>query len=190
MIIKINKVTRALTLPPIVTGLTVLLLYQFTGSISHTDFIVSEFCFLLVPIMAYPVREIFHIGEDRRQGQRNTALIFSAVGYLIGFIYGMFFSQSIIIKILFSSYIISIISLILINKLTKYKASGHACSSTTPTVLLTWLISPLMIIPCIILIAGIYISSLKLQRHTIIELITGSAISFLAVFLASGLFMR
>lgn len=59
-------------------------------------------------------------------------------------------------------------------------ASGHACSTTAPVFLLTWKLHPLFIIPSGLLIAAVYRSSLKLSRHTLPQLLIGSAVSLLA----------
>lgn len=59
-------------------------------------------------------------------------------------------------------------------------ASGHACSTTAPVFLLTWKLHPLFIIPSVLLIAAVYRSSLKLSRHTLPQLLIGSAVSLLA----------
>ena len=60
------------------------------------------------------------------------------------------------------------------------RASGHACSTTAPAFLLTWKLHPLFVIPSVLLIAAVYRSSLKLSRHTLPQLLAGSAVSLLA----------
>ena len=60
------------------------------------------------------------------------------------------------------------------------RASGHACSTTAPAFLLTWKLHPLFAIPSVLLIAAVYSSSLKLSRHTLPQLLAGSAVSLLA----------
>lgn len=37
------------------------------------ELLVCELFLLLIPIAAYPLREILPIGKDRRKGQRSTA---------------------------------------------------------------------------------------------------------------------
>ena len=46
--------------------------------------------------------------------------------------------------------------------------------------LLTWKLHPLFMIPSVLLIAAVYRSSLKLSRHTLPQLLIGSAVSLLA----------
>ena len=45
------------------------------------ELLLYELFLLLIPMAAYPIREIFRIGKDRRKGQRSTALVCSAIGY-------------------------------------------------------------------------------------------------------------
>lgn len=135
---------------------------------------------LLIPMAAYPIREIFRIGKDRRKGQRSTALVCSAIGYLCGFLWSMLTPCSWLVHILFLSYVISIAALLILNAVFKLRASGHACSTTAPVFLLTWKLHPLFIIPSVLLIAAVYRSSLKLSRHTLPQLLIGSAVSLLA----------
>ena len=112
--------------------------------------------------------------------QRGTALVCSAVGYLCGFLWSMLTPCSWLVHILFLSYVISIAALLLLNAGFGLRASGHACSTTAPAFLLTWKLHPLFVIPSVLLIAAVYRSSLKLSRHTLPQLLAGSAVSLLA----------
>ena len=175
-----HLVVRILTLPPIVIGVTLLLLYAQAGLLTRRELLLCELFLLLIPMLAYPLREIFHIGTDRRRGQRGTALICSAVGYVLGFLWSLLAPCSWLVHILFLSYVFSIAALLLLNAGFCLHASGHACSTTAPAFLLTWKLHPLAIIPSALLIAAVYRSSLKLSRHTLPQLLTGSAVSLLA----------
>ena len=72
------------------------------------ELLLCELFLLLIPMAAYPIREIFHIGKDRRKGQRSTALVCSAIGYLCGFLWSILTPCSWLVHILFLSYVISI----------------------------------------------------------------------------------
>jgi hypothetical protein len=37
------------------------------------ELLLCKLFLLLIPMAAYPIREIFRIGKDRRKGQRSTA---------------------------------------------------------------------------------------------------------------------
>ena len=135
---------------------------------------------LFIPMAAYPLQEMFHIGKDRRKGLRSTALVCSAVGYIAGFLWSLLAPCSRLVHILFLSYVVSIACLLLLNVGFGFRASGHACSTTAPAFLLTWKLHPLFIIPSVLLIVAVYRSSLRLSRHTLPQLLTGSAVSLLA----------
>ena len=175
-----HLVVRVLTLPPIVTGLTLVLMYAPAGLLTLRELLLCEVFLLLVPLAAYPLREIFHIGRNRREGQRSTALVLSAAGYACGFIWSLLVPCSWLVHILFLSYVVSVAALLALNAGLGLRASGHACSTTAPVFLLTWKLHPLFIIPSLLLIAALYRSSLKLSRHTLPQLLIGSSISLLA----------
>lgn len=175
-----HLVVRVLTLPPIVTGLTLVLMYAPAGLLTLRELLLCEVFLLLVPLAAYPLREIFHIGRNRREGQRSTALVLSAAGYACGFIWSLLVPCSWLVHILFLSYVVSVAALLALNTGLGLRASGHACSTTAPVFLLTWKLHPLFIIPSLLLIAAVYRSSLKLSRHTLPQLLIGSSISLLA----------
>ena len=63
-----HLIVRILTLPPIVIGITVLLMYVPAKLLTLRELLLCELFLLLIPMAAYPIREIFHIGEDRRKG--------------------------------------------------------------------------------------------------------------------------
>lgn len=69
----LHLAVRILTLPPIVIGVTLLLMYALEGFLTLRELLVCELFLLLIPIAAYPLREILPIGKDRRKGQRSTA---------------------------------------------------------------------------------------------------------------------
>ena len=176
----LHLTVRILTLPPIVIGVTLLLMYVPAGLLTLRELLLCELFLLFIPMAAYPLREIFHIGNDRRKGQRSTALVCSAVGYIAGFLWSLLAPCSWLVHILFLSYVVSIACLLLLNAGFGFRASGHACSTTAPAFLLTWKLHPLFIIPSALLIAAVYRSSLRLSRHTLPQLLTGSAVSLLA----------
>ena len=151
-----HLVVRVLTLPPIVTGLTLVLMYAPAGLLTLRELLLCEVFLLLVPLAAYPLREIFHIGRNRREGQRSTALVLSAAGYACGFIWSLLVPCSWLVHILFLSYVVSVAALLALNAGLGLRASGHACSTTAPVFLLTWKLHPLFIIPSLLLIAAVY----------------------------------
>ena len=67
---------RILTLPPIVIGVTLVMLYARSGLMTLRELLLSELFLLLIPLAAYPLREPFRSGAERRDGQRSTALVY------------------------------------------------------------------------------------------------------------------
>ena len=60
-----HLIVRILTLPPIVIGITVLLMYVPANLLTLRELLLCELFLLLIPMAAYPIREIFHIGKDQ-----------------------------------------------------------------------------------------------------------------------------
>ena len=65
-----HLIVRILTLPPIVIGITVFLMYVPAKLLTLRELLLCELFLLLIPMAAYPIREIFHIG---RIGERDSA---------------------------------------------------------------------------------------------------------------------
>ena len=68
-----HLIVRILTLTPIIIGITLLLMYLPAELLTLRELLLCELFLLLIPMAAYPMREIFRIGKDRRKGQRSTA---------------------------------------------------------------------------------------------------------------------
>lgn len=72
----LHLTVRILTLPPIVIGVTLAMLYVRGGLMTLRELLLSELFLLLIPLAAYPLRELFRIGAEHREGQRSTALVY------------------------------------------------------------------------------------------------------------------
>ena len=72
----LHLTVRILTLPPIVIGVTLVMLYVRGGLMTLCELLLSEIFLLLIPLAAYPLRESFRIGAERREGQRSRALVY------------------------------------------------------------------------------------------------------------------
>ena len=68
-----HPIVRILILTPIIIGITLLLMYVPAELLTLRELLLCELFLLLIPMAAYPMREIFRIGKDRRKGQRSTA---------------------------------------------------------------------------------------------------------------------
>jgi len=118
---KLEKIMRILTLPPLVAILTAALLWLGAG-MTGGEFAAAALLLGLVPLLAYPLWEIFPNKEDRRSGQRTYALYCSVAGYAAGFLWSQLGVHSPEVQVLFSSYIVSVIILTLLSKLAGFKA--------------------------------------------------------------------
>lgn len=67
----LHPAVRILTLPPIVIGVTLLLMYALEGFLTLRELLVCELFLLLIPIAAYPLREILHIGKGSAVRRHN-----------------------------------------------------------------------------------------------------------------------
>jgi len=178
---KIGFVIRKITVPPVFAASLLILLYiahpAYFGGIRQ---MLCGLLFLVVlPLLAYPLQKyIPHFKDGGRDGQRSLAMIFSAVGYLLGTLTAFVSSAPDEVKIIYLEYLLCGISMLLLNKVCKLKASGHACGIVGPVLLLAYF---KMYIPAWIgalLIIPVYISSIQTKRHTAPQLVGGSMIPF------------
>lgn len=189
---KIGLFIRKITVPPVFVTSLLIILYsihpEYFGSIWQ---LLGGILFLaILPLMAYPLQKyIPHFKDGGRDGQRSLAMIFSAVGYLLGTLTAFISSAPDEIKIIYLEYLLCGISILLFNKGFKLKASGHACGIVGPVLLLAYF---KMYIPALIgalLIIPVYISSIQTKRHTAAQLVGGSIIA-IAVLCLVHLIMR
>ena len=176
---KIFKTIRKITIPPVFAAALLIIVYishtNYFGSVWH---LVGALFFLTVlPTLAYPLQKYIPKYKDRgREGQRSLAMIFSFVGYLLGTVVGFVFSTPIELKIIYLEYLLCGVGMILLNKVFKVKASGHACGIVGPVLLFVCFG---LYIPAIVgtaLVLPVYISSVRTKQHTLPQLIGGSAI--------------
>ena len=174
-----EKIMRVLTLPPLVALLTAALLWR-GADMTRGEFLAAALWLFFVPLLAYPLWELFPNREERRAGQRSYALYCSVAGYVAGFVWSITGPRSAEVRVLFASYVASVLVLIVLSKLIGFKASGHACSSTAPLALLTWKLGPAFIPLGLLILFAVYYSSLRLKRHTLARLLAGSSVSLFA----------
>lgn len=183
---KLFKIIRKITIPPVFAAALLIIVYithaNYFGSIWH---LVGALFFLSVlPTLAYPLQKYIPKYKDRgREGQRSLAMIFSFVGYLLGTVVAFVFSAPIELKIIYLEYLLCGIGMLLLNKVFKVKASGHACGIVGPMILFLYFG---LYIPAIVgtaLILPVYISSVRTKQHTLPQLIGGSAIPAVVLFI-------
>lgn len=176
---KIFLIIRKITVPPTFAATLLILGYliypEFFGSIWQ---LVGGLAFICVlPLLAYPLQKyIPHFKDKGRAGQRSLAMIFSAVGYLLGTVIAFITKAPVEYKIICVEYLLCGISMLVLNKIFKLKASGHACGIVGPVLMMIYF---RMYIPAVIgalLIIPVFVSSLRTKQHTAWQLIGGGFI--------------
>lgn len=183
---KVFKIIRKITIPPVFAASLLIIVYithtNYFGSIWHL--FGALFFLSVLPTLAYPMQRFFKKYKDRgREGQRSLAMIFSFAGYLLGTLTAFVFSAPIELKIIYLEYLLCGIGMLLLNKVFKIKASGHACGIVGPVLLFLYFGLYIPAIIGTVLILPVYISSVRTKQHTLPQLIGGSAIPVVVLLL-------
>lgn len=173
---KIAKAVRVVTIPPLmVTAVLLILWFCVEGIFRGTgDLIAAVAALGIFPVIAYPVSVIIpSVRKGGRRSQRRLAMIFSVAGYIGGMIYAFVAHVEKPLMLIFLSYMLSLLVLVVFNWVIRLRASGHACSMTGPLVLLVYFLGWQYVFLCAALMAAVFWSSLVLKRHKLSELIVG-----------------
>ena len=173
---KTAKFIRVITVPPVMVLCFLLVMYFFTDCVFRNvyELIFSIIFLMIIPILAYPFQKLFpSLNCKGRECQRNLAFVFSFIGYMLSVIYGFTIHAQKYLLQIFLTYFLSVLILLLFNKVIKIRASGHACSIAGPVTLMIFLIGSVTIIPCLIIFLMVAWSSIILKRHTLKELLFG-----------------
>ena len=188
---KLAKVIRVLTISPIM-ALMLCLVLNFTISESFSSvlfLLITIFCLSIFPVLAYPVERKFHILNKLngsltiRAAERKLAIIFSCISYLVIFLLSLIVNEPIVIKQLTLTYLISGLLIFISSFIFKVEASGHMCGIVGPIVFLCAKVS-LWFLLILVPLTFVIWSSLKLKRHTILELSLGSIIPIIGFIIA------
>ena len=129
---KIAKVVRTITIPPVMVLLLLLILFALNGDVFHNsilDLLFSILFLALIPVAAYPLQPLIPKYKDKgREGQRNSAFVFTAAGYAGAIIYSALASVSKELLLIYFAYLLSVLALLFSNKVIKFRSSGHMCS--------------------------------------------------------------
>jgi len=175
---KLAKTIRILTVAPIMALFMLLSLYlkssELFGRFANFGFAIL---FLTVfPILAYPLQPLIKKYKDKgRDGQRTLAMIFAVLGYIGGCFSALILRAPKSVWIIYLTYLLSGILIMLFNKLFHLKASGHACGVAGPLTLLACFGNILGYLGALIL-AAVWWASLKMKRHTNGQLVGGTVI--------------
>ena len=191
MSIKVSKIFRILLLAPVIGAimLTAIMVFRQHIFVSVLQFVLSLLCIVIFPLLAYPISYIVpSIRKKGRDGQRELAIVFSFIGYVLGFAFCFIFQSSPEQKAMFLTYVLSATLLALFSFVFKIKASGHACGVSGPVSYSTFFISPWCAIFYIALVP-VFMSSTKLKRHTLPQLFIGAIIPIVALIISIAIFI-
>ncbi|MDY4104371.1 MAG: hypothetical protein SOY37_02205 [Oscillospiraceae bacterium] len=176
----IAKIVRVITVPAVTTGCAMTLLWLSETPIYSgvTDYVIAMLGLTAVPLLSYGVSAaVPALRAKGREGQRKTAMYFSAAGYLLCFIYALAAHTTAAYRVIACTYMISIVLLLFLNKGMHFKASGHACSTAGPLVAMCYFLGGWAVPAGIAVCALVIWASMETKQHRFWELMTGSAVS-------------
>lgn len=139
---------------------------------------------VVLPVLAYPLQPIVPYFRGKgREGQRSLAMWMSSLGYILGILTVLFLPVSNFLLIIYMTYLVSGVSLVLLNKVVKIKASGHACGVAGPIFLLIYFLGPWVLFG-LLLLASVYWASISMKRHDKTELLIGTTVPTYALLLS------
>lgn len=131
---KIAYVLRVIAIPPMTTTILILLVWFNGQVIASVQDLIASFVFLIfIPVRAYPVSYMIpNIRKGGRKAQRSLAFWFAGFGHITAVIYGIVCQKSPELNFIYLTYLFSVLVLTFVNRFSKTKASGHACSVIWP----------------------------------------------------------
>ena len=184
MKLKICKIIRILTVAPVMALATLLSLYFNTPDIFGKAYmlLLSIFFLCVLPILAYPLQKyIPHFKDKGREGQRNLAMVFAMIGYILGVTTNLFLDATQTLWLIYVEYLLSGLLIVVFNKIFKLRASAHACGVAGPTVMLAYLGVYYTAIPGILLYVAAFISSIIMKWHTWQQFVGGTFIPIVSL---------
>ena len=183
---KVAKWISIVTVVPFIGLFVLTTLYLLRPSVYGNEFswyIFSLLFLTFIPLSAYILKDKIPKYKDKgRQGERRLAFIMAVIGYVSGNVLSFVFNAPNGFKTIFLAYLFSGIILTFINAVVGHKASGHAAGVSGPFTLLLYFISFRYFFIYIIL-PLVFWSRLKLGRHKIGQLLSGTAIGIIATVL-------
>ncbi len=175
---KIAHIIRIVTVPPVMVAILIVLLFTLREGVvfaNTAEMLVSLVCLTLLPLMAYPLSAaIPAIKRKGRDGQRSLAMYISGASYLAVFVYGFVAGVGNHLMLVYTGYFMSVVILLVANKLLHVRASGHACSVSGPLVYTAYFLGVWGIVVGCALWGIILWASLRMKRHTLLEFILGT----------------
>ncbi len=174
---RIAHIIRVVSVPPVMVAILIVLLFTLRDDVfaSTAEMVISLTCLSIVPMLAYPLSVIIPAFKRKgRDGQRSLAMYLSGVSYLAVFIYGFAAGTGNNPKLVYTGYFMSVIILLVANKIFHVRASGHACSVSGPLVYTAYFLGIWGIVVGAFLWGVILWASLYMKRHTLTEFLLGT----------------
>lgn len=188
---KFAKFIRVLTVSPIMAFLlcTLLLFSGLEAFSSRFMYFICLICLSIIPVLAYPMEKRFKVVGKRnsslneRAAERKLAIILSFVSYFVLLLVVFATNQPIILKRVCLIYFLCGLLIWFSSTLLNFNASGHICALIGPILVLTSFVNYYYSFLLLLLIPVVW-SSLKLKRHTVMQLVAGALIAVLCFLLS------
>lgn len=181
------RIIRICSVPPLMVTLLILLLSLKRDDVflTFTDTAAAILFLTVIPALAYPLSALIpSVRSKGREGQRSLAFVLSAAGYVLGALYGLFMTQSRFLRIIFFTYLLSVVFLLICNKLLHVRASGHACSIAGVLLISTIFFGGVGAVINLAAYLLILWASVTSGRHTLREYLAGTLCCGLALLVA------
>ena len=181
MAVKWAKAARIVFLPPIM-AIALFSIFYGLGRISLTAWILGVVCIGVLPSVGY------FCTRDRNK-QRKIAFILSGFGYVAGWVLATVLKFNQEAMLIFTTYLFTVFALLFFNKLLKIHASGHASGIAGPLIIVACVVDSWSVIPCVLLYAASFWSSVRLKRHTVKEFLLGTLCVMVSMGIAYLIYM-
>ena len=171
------KIIRVVTVPPVFAALLTTILYIAMGDAAFANrfhYAEAVFSLSLLPVVPYALCAV--IPALKKRGRKFERTV---TGYFMGAAFAFFGGGVQVEKVMFATYLCSGLLLAILSFIFKYRASGHACGVAGPVAMLTAYLGAAFL-PAALLLVPIGISSVRLGRHTVLQVIIGSAVSVIS----------
>lgn len=175
-------VIRKCTLAPIVAALLLIFFYATCPEIFGSFASLLWQLLTLFPLLAYPLQPVFPFFRKKgREGQRYLAILFAFLGYSLDVIVTLLTHASKELCLISWTYFLSGVLILILNRICKIRASGHAAGVSIAICLPAALNRPevlLVSVPMLFLVAW---ASVAAKRHTVQQFIIGALIPPMAM---------
>jgi len=178
---------RIVTAAPIVSMALLLVLFLAVPQLFHGvgSFLMAVLFIVIVPLAAYPLQKhLKNFKNKGREGQRNLAIVTAGAGYALGTAAALIAREDRGMMLIYLTYFVSWLILVLLNKAIHIRASGHACGTAGPLAVGAHFFGIWAALIGVVILALVYWSSLKLKRHTPRELACGTLVPAVSLAIA------